>query len=276
MDCSNQPTTSDYIYVFTKKTLSDVKILALTEYLRDHYSDMVKIGDYYFDTYSFQHEMVLSRCLECEHYQEHNCCQGSPYPLVDEQQTKLLSIYKDIVDFLPDDPRRSVHHNIFDDKANYSDLFNSHDTIKSKDGCILAATIDNLPRCGLHYYCLEKGLNPLEYKPYICSLFPIFVIQAPSGEQYVFVHEKETSGFSLYFWTLGNRICNMKEKVEKVINQTEYKSKFYYTLNRDNIIDDNLLGAFKPAWVEQESVLKYFFGEDIYAKLVETMKNKEG
>lgn len=265
----------EYKYLFTKKTLSAVKITALTDYLRTHYSDMVKIGDYYFDTKSFQHEMVLSKCLECEHYQPHNCCQGSPYPLVDEQQSKLLDIYKDIVELLPEDSRRAVHHNLFDeDKATYSDLFNKANTIKSKDGCILATTIDDLPRCGIHYYCLEKGLNPLEYKPYICSLFPIFAIQVPSGEKYVFVHEKETSGFSLYFWTLGNRICNMKEKVVKTVNQTEYKSKYYYTLHRDKIIEDNLLGDFHPAWVEQKEVLQYFFGEDNYAKLVETMKTK--
>lgn len=277
-DCSQPKPTSDiYSYMFTKnKNLSEAKIVAMTEYIRENYDSMVKLGDYYFDTNSLKAEICLNKCLECEYYQPENCCQGSPYPLVDEQQEWLLEIFKDIVNFMPEEQRPIVHHNLLEEgKANYSDLFNKHNTIISHKGCILAVTIDDKPRCGIHYYCLEHGLNPFKYKPYICSLFPIFAVETPSGEKYVFSHTAATSGFSLYFWTLGNRMCILKEKAKKVVTQTEYKSKYYYTVHRDKMIEDNLLDAYNPAYIEQESVIKYFFGEDIYAQLSEIMKKKE-
>lgn len=277
-DCSQPKPTSDvYSYMFTKnKNLSEAKIVAMTAYIREHYSSMVKIGDYYFDTDSLNAEICLNKCLDCEHYQPRNCCVGSPYPLVDEQQEWLLEIFKDVVEFMPEEQRPPVHHNLFDEKkANYTDVFNKHDTIISKDGCILAVNVDDRPRCGIHYYCLEHGMNPIKYKPYICSLFPIFAVETPSGEKYVFSHTKHTSGFSLYFWTLGNRLCIIKDTAKKVVSQTEFKSKYYYTIHRDKMIEDNILDSYHPTYIEQEGVMKYFFGEENYAQLVDIMKKKK-
>lgn len=275
-DCSQSNPYSEYAYMFTKgKTLSEAKITALTEYIRNHFDTMIQIGPWHFDMHSLQQEILLNKCLECEHYQKENCCGGNPYPLVDEQQTQLLEIIPELVKVMPEDIRPVLHHNLFDDKVNPADIFNKHNTFKScGDRCMFKIYAEDAPRCAIHYYCLQHDLNPLQYKPYICSLFPIFVIQTSSGEKYVFSHTKENSNFSLYWWTLGNRPCVIKDATKKVVSQTEYRSKYYYTMNRENMIKDKILDSYHPVWQEQESVMRYFFGDDTYDKLITVLKAK--
>lgn len=268
---------SEFTYLFTKgKTLSDAKQTAFYEYIGKHHDSIVQIGEYRFDTVSLQQEIILNKCLECEHYQKENCCGGNPYPLVDEQQTQLLDIMPELIKIMPEEFRPIVHKTA-EGKANEADVFNKHNTFKScRDRCMFKIYAEDLPRCAIHYYCLQKGLDPIKYKPYICSLFPIFVIQTSSGEKYVFCHTKENSSFSLYWWTLGNRPCVIKEAAKKVVTQTEYRSKYYYTMNRENMIKDDILASYHPAWIEQKSVMTYFFGEDVYNELDNTMQMKVG
>ena len=80
----------------------------------------------------------------------------------------------------------------------------------------------------------------------------------------------------MYWWTLGNRPCVIKEAAKKVVTQTEYRSKYYYTMNRENMIKDDILASYHPAWIEQKSVMTYFFGEDVYNELDNTMQMKVG
>ena len=136
------------------------------------------------------------------------------------------------------------------------------------DRCFFSITTEEgLYKCAIHSYCLYNKLNPAKYKPYTCSLFPLFAIKSEEGKIMFFCHTKETANFSPYWYTLSKRFCVHKDNVIKAKNG-ESKNKYYNSLNFDEIEKDNVIKSYKPAYIEQKNVLSYFIGEYNYDKLL--------
>ena len=131
--------------------------------------------------------------------------------------------------------------------------------VDSEDGC---------SKCAIHKWCLEHEKNPIEYKPYICSLFPLEGIKTPTGKIFVFCSDKHTRDFSMYFYTLSQRVCVNAENAVKVCAGDRSRSKYLKSVNRENFIRDDILSKMNPSYIEQEGVLRFLCGDEVYDKLL--------
>jgi hypothetical protein len=132
-------------------------------------------------------------------------------------------------------------------------------SFKDSDGC---------EKCAIHAWCLKNNKNPAEYKPYICSLYPLEGIVMPNGKTFVFCSTKETNKFSMYFYTLTRRVCVNEEAMLRVYSDRGLNS-YLRSINSDAVKKDNLLQYFRPAYIEQEGILRYLCGDDVYDELVQ-------
>ena len=253
-------------YKYTNnKPLNEKMARAVLDYVEVHKNSIIKIDNFAFDMNSLNTPILLSKCLDCEKYQEENCCPGSPYSMPDYQKEDLRSILPGVIGFMPEGQVEEKY------SSNLDSIFTKGNSVVchgNREGrCIFSFHQNGVPKCAIHGYCLENNLNPFKYKPFICSLFPLFAVEFPSGLVMFFCHNKETEPLSFYWYTLSRRPCVNLDTLDRVVNNTEFKSKYLQTIRRDSIILDNIRQDFLPAWKEQKSVLKFFVGEEVYNKL---------
>lgn len=252
------------------KKVSDKRAKHFLEYMDKNRAYMIPIGDFVFDSLSLSSNIMLSQCLKCEKYQEHNCCCGNSYSMPDINVERLRTHVEDILKIIPDNG--SLLESYYRSGAFTQN--NSTTTRGHKDGYCMFSFVDEdgIPKCAIHSWCLKNNLNPTEYKPYICSLFPLEGIVTPSGKTVVFCSNKETSKFSMYFYTLTRRICVNGDSMSKAYSKSVGGNTYLRGLNVDNIIRDNIVQYMRPAYIEQENVLRFLCGDDVYDKLLEKMK----
>ena len=254
------------------KYVSDKAAQAFIQYLRGHRGDLINIGNYVFDSFSLRKKICLSKCLSCLKYQSENCCCGNSYSMPKEVCNKLLDEYFKIVKIIPDNQL---------DKSRFSALTTYGATstcghVNGWCGFSYFDGIDKTQKCAIHAYCLQNNLNPFDFKPPACSLFPIEGIIMPNDNVVIFCSCKETSNFTMFFYTLSRRPCVNTETFERILSSDMKFSKYLRTLKRDNIIADKeeLMRAYRPAYIEQEKVLRYFLGDDVYSRLREIIDVK--
>ena len=254
-------------YEFTTRSMNPKKQTSLIEYLKKNQGYLFDTGEFVFDTKSLSTPIVLSKCLGCEKYHGVNCCEGSPYPLVSENQNKLNTILKDVLKWTSN--YKTLSSDILSmSKSVYT---RSGTFIGMKEGgCLFNVFKDDVDKCAIHGYCLDNGLNYMEYKPYICSMYPIFVVRLDSGKKVVFCSNKETQGFTLYWYTLTKRFCVNKPVMDRALSGDAGRSTYIKNLNMKKIQEDKVAEGYLPAYKSQENVLRFFVGES-YDKLVERM-----
>lgn len=255
-------------YAYTTRRMNDKKKIECIKYLKNNTDYLYGVGDLVFDTKSLKTEIVLSKCLGCEKYHGVNCCEGSPYPLVSENKEKLSSIvgevlrweteYKDL-----DKSIVSMQKSIFTKSGTFIGM--------KSGGCLFNIFKDGVDKCAIHGYCLDNGLNYLEYKPYICSMFPIFIVKLDSGKKVVFCSNKETSGFTLYWYTLTKRFCVNKNVMDRALSGDAGRSTYIRNLDMQKITEDNVPNSYLPAYKSQEGVLRFLLGNETYNKLEQRM-----
>lgn len=256
-----------YVAWTNHKEVSDTKAAAFVSYLKKNQSDLVPIENFILDKRSLSSKICMSKCLHCEHYQEHNCCCGSSYSMPYGNSVKLKSIARDVLDIIPE------NQDLLDAYDKYGIFSRGRATITKghKDGYCMFSYVDpedECPKCAIHKYCLIHNLNPTEYKPYICSLFPLEGIELPNGKTVVFCSNKETASFTMYFYTLTQRICVNERAMERA-NIGDTGNQYLKSLHVDQIQSDNLLDCMRPAYIEQEHVLRYFLGNGVYEQFLE-------
>lgn len=265
--------------IFKKKTmykrawtnnavLTDNAKKSLLVYLEDNKEHFVEIGNFVFDKLSLNKKIVLSKCLQCEKYQRKNCCQGRSYPMSEENQENLLAILNGVMGVMPnkDELVKVV------EKYGVVTRGGATTTRGTKDGICFFNIVDNGHElCAIHKYCIEHNLNPIKYKPYPCSLFPIEGIVMPNGKTFVFGSCDETGSFSMFFYTLYRRICVNTRNLLKIDSGLTH-SKYANDVNLCEIKKDKLANFYKPMWEEQENVLRWFVGNDVYDTLKLKMK----
>ncbi len=254
------------------KYVSDKAAQSFIQYLRGHSGDIVNVGNYVFDSFSLKKQICLSKCFSCLKYQSENCCCGNSYSMPKEFCKRLFDEYSEIIKLIPD---------IQLDKSRFNALttFGATSTSGQVNGWCGFSYFDEgdkAQKCAIHAYCLRSGLNPFDYKPPACSLFPIEGIIMPNGNTVVFCSCKETSNFTMFFYTLSRRPCVNIETFERVLSSDMRFSKYLRTLRRDNILADKeeLIRAYRPAYIEQERVLRYFLGDDVYSRLRDIIEGR--
>jgi hypothetical protein len=58
--------------------------------------------------------------------------------------------------------------------------------------------------------------------------------------------------------------------LDRVVNSHEdevFRSKYLNTLNKSNMISDDIKSQYVPAWKAQSSILEYLVSKDTYSKL---------
>jgi hypothetical protein len=92
-------------------------------------------------------------------------------------------------------------------------------------------------RCGIHAACLEKGIPLREAKPVVCDTFPLIIMDLEGGRFYVGAHDSDIEGLA----GLGDD-----------------------PITAFPCLADSRKG--KPMYVEMESVLRSYFGDEHYEK----------
>jgi len=121
--------------------------------------------------------------------------------------------------------------------------FNQY-VLKKKNGhCILSFfdNNDNL-RCIIHKICLEKGLNMEEYKPYMCSRWPLEFIK-----------------FNRNKYLLTACLPEVEDKIEAM---PEGCSNFPCALNKSI----NSKGKL-PLYIYMRETIEFLFGKDFWQRL---------
>lgn len=263
---------SNLVYAWTNnKSLSENGTKAFIEYVEKNQAYLISIGNFVFDSLSLSDKTMLSKCLTCEKYQSENCCHGNSYSMPKEQVDKLNENMEDILRVMPDGAKR------LESFYNYGAFTrgNATSTKGAPDGgCVFSyKDSDGHSLCAIHAWCLESGNNPNEFKPYPCSLFPLTGIIMPNEKIFLFNSNRDTQNFSMYFYTLLRRICVNEEAMMRVYSG-KGENKYLRSVNSDRVMSDNLSSYFRPVYIEQEGILRYLCGNDVYDKLCLEMKDR--
>lgn len=262
-----------FFYEFrNKKELSDSQTRNFVKYVHDHQKDIIQIDSFAFDMNSLRSKIMLSHCLDCEKYNGcGNCCQGNPYSMPEKNRRDLSSIAKKIIQIIPENQRKNLVPVLKSDS-----LYTKSGAVTTKgnpDGnCFFSYKTDNgYSKCAIHAYCLENGLNPVKYKPYTCSLFPLFAIRTLSDKITIFCATRDTASFSPYFYTLMNYMCVNYSNLDRTLIGDD-TTQYLKHVHRDNVIESNLKSYYRESYIEQENVLRFFVGDSVYDVLISKIR----
>ena len=244
------------------KELKPADVKMLLRYMGLNKDKLVVIDDYIFDSVSLSSKICLSTCDKCEEYSGHNCCCGNSYAMPEKNAKFVDSIAREALKLSGNERKLQI-------VENQGALTKSNSTKSTQEECIFQfRNEEGVLRCALHYKALCDDARPAAYKPYTCSLFPIFSIIFPNNKIGFFSITKETRGFSPYFYTLTRRYCVNYDITEYLLKGGQLNNKYYSTLKIDIMKQDNLLDKYNPAYLEQEGILRYFVGDEVYDKLI--------
>lgn len=255
------------------KKLTDGKAIAFMEYVVKNQKFLIPIGDFVFDSISLSSKLMLSRCLECERYQKHDCCTGNSYSMPEDNMKRLEPHIADILKCIPSE-QNNVDKRL-ESFYKYGAITKSGATTRRghEDGrCIFSIREGEWTKCAIHRWCLENNLNPMAYKPYTCSTFPVEGIVMPNGKIFVFCPTKDTQAFSMHHYSYTQKVCINEENLLKVLSGDVGNSKYLRSVNAENLKKDDVLKDYRPAYIESESSLRYLCGDNVYEELVEKMK----
>ena len=246
------------------KRVTDKEAREILEYIKKNKASMINIDAYVFDMNSLLNPIMLSECIRCERYQLVNCCNGNSYSTTSQQVNNINKYALDIIKYTKDSIKKVESYN----KYGCFTANNSTTTRGSNDGeCIFLSRNGEEDICSIHKWCNDTNRDYVLFKPYPCSLFPLEGVVFPNGKTFIFCCCKDTSSFSMYFYTSANRICVNKSNLIDII-VGKRNNKLVSNTNRDNIIADNIIDKYRPAYIEQEKVLRGLCGDKVYEELL--------
>jgi hypothetical protein len=166
------------------------------EYLKEQ-NRVLRFGDVYFDVAAMQFPFVCDTrlCIPCRDgktitgkRRRRTCCGGYAPQLSTVERKRIDSILPDVCKrFLGLDRRIAKHGGYYKWDENYDRLL----TRPEGDWCIFMARDPQelgFHACLLHAYCNEQGLDPKEYKPAPCIMFPLVLLESEdAGKKNVLV-----------------------------------------------------------------------------------------
>lgn len=256
-------------FAWTKQnTLTEQQETQFLKYLEDNKDSFIEIDNFVFDKKSLINHICLSQCLNCGNFQSENCCPGSSYSMINENENNLRTILDDIIENTQDNglKRKKETNHLITNKSRTS-IETSEWFGKKQTHCVFSRNVNDKTCCIIHAYCLANGLNPVKYKPYICSAFPLFAIKY-NDKTYIFNLTKETELFTFYHYTLTRRFCVNEINLKRLLTQDNVnKNKYLANCN----VKEFDCSQMKPAYIEQENFIKTICGEKIYNSLLQTI-----
>lgn len=256
-----------------KKALPDARAKAFLEYAVKNQKYLIPIRDFIFDSLSLRQRICMSHCLHCYKYQDHDCCTDQSYSMPQENADRLEPHIAEIIQSMP--PENDVQRRL-ESYYKYGAITPRLATATrghEDHHCIFSIKEGDMTKCAIHRWCLEHDLNPIAYKPYTCSTFPLDGIELPNGKIFIFLPTKETSGFTMHYHTYTCKVCLNETNMLRALSGNVGQSSYLRSVNVENIKRDGIYPRdFNPAYIEQETTLRYFVGDDVYDELVRRME----
>lgn len=241
---------------------------AVIRYLRANKGDIKTVDidgrTYLLDVRTLDNVCCFDGCLSCVKCHGTDCCLGVPYSMEEKYFENIASIVNDVIS----QPYFSQENLEFIKKYGWVSLMGDaqseyqtfDDTGISKtlrnDGsyCVFHSFVDDISCCALHKYALENGLNPYDFKPPSCFMFPLDAIELDNEKIFLFGFDEDTLPFSRWSEDFGDYAC---------VNTSLGKSfkKSYGCFNK-----------YKPIYIEQESFIRNLFSDELYDSIVRIMK----
>jgi hypothetical protein len=127
----------------------------------------------------------------------------------------------------------------------------SYDRMVNNDGlsrCVfMAPDKDELGfhGCYIHAWCLEQGLDPAEWKPSACIMFPLFLLDVDSDE--------------------GTMLLTIHSEEVMAIGESEENYDHVGCLPKNKL-------AVEPIYRSMRDTIIYMFGEETYERIEEAME----
>ena len=256
-------------YAWTTQKLSEQSEKSFLSYIKNNENNLIQIDKFVFDKESLLTNVTMSQCLSCGKFHTENCCSGSSHPMEESNEKDVKSILSEVALFANND---ILTKRVSENKA----ITNSHKTSattsewygKKQNHCIFSVDIDGKTCCAIHAYCLKNNLSTGKYKPWICSLYPVFGIEY-NDKIYLFSITKKTIPFTMYHYSITRRICVNEINLKRLIQQDNINKSVYLKSCNISGFDTNKIN---PCYIEQESVLRYFCGDTVYEELKEMIQ----
>lgn len=184
-------------------------------------------------------------CQHCHAVHPISCCeQGKPYSMTKEAEARLAKhAYSIILKHLEEHKIKDAAQHGYTELDRESSI----SSIKQCQGdCFFYQQDSNSAYCAIHRYAEERHLNPLHYKPFSCTLFPLDIIEE-NGSIFITALTQETESFSRWGTSYKEYLC-----INKSLRENTNVEKDIFDLD-----------GYKPAWEWNRHLLIDSFGEEL-------------
>lgn len=219
---------------------------------------------YLIDIVTLDNVCSFDGCLSCVKCHGEDCCLGVPYSMEEKYFDNISSIVDDVMtqpyfnkdnaNFIKKYGWVSIMGDAQDEYATFSDDGLSKTLRNDGSYCVFHSDVNGVSCCALHKYALENGLNPYDFKPPSCFMFPLDAIELDNGKIFLFGFDESTLGFSRWSDDFGNFAC-----VNTALGKT-FRKQYGCFKN------------YKPIYMEQESFIRNLFSDKVYDAILEVMK----
>jgi hypothetical protein len=170
--------------------------------------DLVKVGTVWVDVTTIIDKPYSCDSVVCSpgtrKRGHQSCCAELSAEITPREVKRLAPHFEGVSAFLAKaDPKWAKKPRAFDDCFGPDEDNRWQLNLQKRDKRCVFSFIDDRGGilCGIHGYCLEKGLDVHEVKPHLCSVFPMVVVDLMDDTMFLSVLDKENGpliGFSSY------------------------------------------------------------------------------
>lgn len=252
----------------------------LTEYINSNLNKT--IFEYNGNLYDIKslNRLVNLDCLNCHHAHTKLCCDGSPYPPLEEDKEKIHSNFELIMSQTMCEKDYIMIRNYIEENG----LYNEYGSFNEYCGkCIFSVKINETGAygCAIHSYAEKNNLDHTLIKPKGCMMYPLDVISFSDGSEFIFGTDEGTvtaitplndgsgyvtinddnKGFSRWSQFDLEFICVNINYRKSIINSRQAPCD----VSKGNLPDSMfLLEGYRPIYEEEKKVIITLYGIEAY------------
>ncbi|WP_178020986.1 hypothetical protein [uncultured Paenibacillus sp.] len=249
-------------------------------FLQNNYNKRVfEFKGNFFDLQSLN-RLVNLDCLNCHLAHTKLCCDGSPYPPLEEDVKRIVDRTHEI---LKSELSNSKYQEVSEHIENSGGILNNvRSFITYCNKCMFSIQLNDSGTygCAIHSYALKNKLNYTSLKPTGCSMYPLDVLKLSDGNDFVFgidtdtvteikyiegsdliEIENENLGFSRWSQFDLDYICVNIAHRKNLIKHGVTDS----AVSKGSISEDIfIMHEYKPIYQQEKSLIIKLYGEETY------------